>query len=311
MTKVKLSLVVSVYNEFEALELFYEEAILQLNKLDISYKIVFVNDGSTDGSIDVLNKIADNNSKVYVINFSRNFGHEAAMLAGIDKSNSEAIICMDSDLQHPPALIGEMLSHFDKGSHIVNMVRNDRLDGGFLNKLFSKIFYGLINKMSEFKLEPNASDFFLISDRVAEVIRTDYRERTRFLRGLIQIIGFSKSRIEFVAPERIAGESKYSFLKLLIFSFSAISVLSKAPLRIGIYTGMFFAFMSLFVGSYSFAMWFIDRPIPGYSTIVILISTMFSIQFFVLGILGDYIGYIFDEVKQRPHYIIENEFNEK
>ncbi|OYT10824.1 MAG: glycosyl transferase family 2 [Bacteroidetes bacterium 4572_112] len=311
MTKVKLSLVVSVYNEFEALELFYEEAILQLNKLDISYKIIFVNDGSTDGSIDVLNKIADNNSKVYVINFSRNFGHEAAMLAGIDKSNSEAIICMDSDLQHPPALIGEMLSHFDKGSHIVNMVRNDRLDGGFLNKLFSKIFYGLINKMSEFKLEPNASDFFLISDRVAEVIRTDYRERTRFLRGLIQIIGFSKSRIEFVAPERIAGESKYSFLKLLIFSFSAISVLSKAPLRIGIYTGMFFAFMSLFVGSYSFAMWFIDRPIPGYSTIVILISTMFSIQFFVLGILGDYIGYIFDEVKQRPHYIIENEFNEK
>ena len=311
MTKVKLSLVVSVYNEFEALELFYEEAILQLNKLDISYKIIFVNDGSTDGSIDVLNKIADNNKKVYVINFSRNFGHEAAMLAGIDKSNSEAIICMDSDLQHPPSLIGEMLSHFDKGSHIVNMVRNDRLDGGFLNKLFSKMFYGLINKMTEFKLEPNASDFFLISERVAEVIRTDYRERTRFLRGLIQIIGFSKSRIEFIAPERIAGESKYSFLKLLMFSFSAISVLSKAPLRIGIYTGMFFAFMSLFVGSYSFAMWFIDRPIPGYSTIVILISTMFSIQFFVLGILGDYIGYIFDEVKQRPHYIIENELNKK
>ena len=311
MTKVKLSLVVSVYNESEALDYFYKEAVLQLNKIDVSYEIIFVNDGSTDGSLDILNDISNNDKNVRVINFSRNFGHESAMLAGIDNSDSEAIICMDSDLQHPPALIGEMLLHFYKGSHIVNMVRKDRLDGGFLNKLFSKLFYGLINKMTEFKLEPNASDFFLISNRVAEVIRNDYRERTRFLRGLIQIIGFTKTRIEFVAPERIAGESKYSFFKLLMFSFSAISVLSKAPLRIGIYTGMFFAFMSLFVGSYSFAMWFIDRPIPGYSTIVILISTMFSIQFFVLGILGDYIGYIFDEVKQRPHYIIENELKKK
>ena len=310
MAKVKLSLVVSVFNEVDALQLFYNEASLQLNKLDISYQIVFVNDGSTDGSISILKDIAQGDAKVNVVNFSRNFGHEAAMLAGIDKSNAEAIICMDSDLQHPPALIGGMLSEFDNGSHIVNMVRKDRLDGGFLNKMFSKMFYGLINRMTEFKLEPNASDFFLISERVAEVIRTDYRERTRFLRGLIQIIGFSKSKIEFIAPERIAGQSKYSFFKLLVFSFSAISVLSKAPLRIGIYTGMLFAFMSLIVGSYSFAMWFIDKPIPGYSTIVILISTMFSIQFFVLGILGDYIGYIFDEVKQRPHYIVDNEYNE-
>ena len=305
MSKVKLSLVVSVYNEEEALELFYNEATAEIKKLNISYQIIFVNDGSIDKSKDILQNLSANDDNIRVLNFSRNFGHEAAMLAGIDKSNAEAIICMDSDLQHPPSLIKAMLNDFDNGAHIVNMVRNERKDGGFINKIFSKLFYGLINKMTEFKLEPNASDFFLISDTIAKIIRKDYRERTRFLRGLIQILGFQKTRIEFVAPQRIAGESKYSFFKLLVFSFSAISVLSKAPLRIGIYTGSLFAFLSFIVASYSFVMWFIDRPIPGYSTIVILISIMFSIQFFVLGILGDYIGYIFDEVKQRPHYIIE------
>lgn len=307
MSKFKLSLVVSVFNEDKAITLFYNEALAELNKLDISYQIIFVNDGSTDGSLDILREISKSDENVNLINFSRNFGHEAAMLAGIDHSNSEAIICLDSDLQHPPSLIGSMLSEYEKGFDVVNMVRKDREDGGFIKKLFSKLFYGLINKMTKFKLEPNASDFFLISNKVANVIRNDYRERTRFLRGLIQIIGFKKSRIEFVAPKRIAGESKYSFFKLLTFSFSAISVLSKAPLRLGIYTGSLFAGFSIIISLYSFAMWFLDRPSPGYSTIVILISTMFSIQFFVLGILGDYIGYIFDEVKKRPHYIIDNE----
>ncbi len=310
MSKVRLSLVVSVFNEEEALELFYEQALIELNKLNIKYQLIFVNDGSSDNSLEILKKIANSNKSVQLINFSRNFGHEAAMLAGIDNSNAEAIICMDSDLQHPPSLIKAMLDEFDKGSNVVNMVRKERKDGGFINKIFSKLFYGLINKMTTFRLEPNASDFFLISNKVATIITNDYRERTRFLRGLIQIVGFSKSKIEFVAPERIAGESKYSFMKLLIFSFSAISVLSKAPLRIGIYTGSLFAGLSLIVGSYSFIMWFFDRPSPGYSTIVILISTMFSIQFFVLGILGDYIGYIFDEVKKRPHYIIDKQENE-
>ena len=307
MSKVKLSLVVSVFNEEDALELFYNEASAEINKLNISYQIIFVNDGSIDNSREILLNLSSKDDNVKVLNFSRNFGHEAAMLAGIDNSNAEAIICMDSDLQHPPSLIKSMLADYDNGSHIVNMVRKQREDGGFINKIFSKLFYGLINRMTEFKLEPNASDFFLISDTIANIIRNDYRERTRFLRGLIQILGFKKSKIEFVAPQRIAGESKYSFFKLLVFSFSAMSVLSKAPLRIGIYTGSLFAFLSFIVASYSFVMWFIDRPIPGYSTIVILISIMFSIQFFVLGILGDYIGYIFDEVKKRPHYIIDEE----
>jgi len=304
MQKYKLSVIVSVFNESEALPYFYEELKKVLNKSTFTHQIIFVNDGSSDASFEILSDFAKINPQVRVLNFSRNFGHEAAMLAGIDHANSEAIICMDSDLQHPPVFIEKMMEAFEKGSHIVNMVRADRKDGGFQKNLFSKIFYSIINKMTNIKLEPNASDFFLISSRVADLIKNDYREQTRFLRGLIQIVGFSKTKLEYIAPERIAGKSKYSFFKLLIFSFSAISVLSKAPLRMGIYTGFLFALFSIIVSIYSLVMKFMQHPTPGYTTLVILISVMFSIQFFVLGILGDYIGYIFDEVKKRPHYII-------
>jgi len=299
-----LSIIVSVYNEEEALPLFYSELIGELNKLNVNFRIIFVNDGSTDNSNEILKDFALKNQRVRILNFSRNFGHESAMLAGIDHSNSEMIICMDGDLQHPPKLIGEMIHEFEKGAHIVNMVRNERGNDGFLKSFPSKLFYGILNKMTKIKIEPNASDFFLISSRVANIIKNDYREQTRFLRGIIQIVGFPKSKIEFTASKRIAGKSKYSLFKLMVFSFSAISVLSKAPLRIGIFTGLLFASFSVIVGVYSFIMKFLQQPTPGYSTIVILMSAMFSIQFFVLGILGDYIGYIFDEVKKRPHYII-------
>lgn len=307
MSKTSLSIIVSVYNEAESLPFFFKELIDKLTNLSIGYEVIFVNDGSSDNSYEILTSFADTNENIRILSFSRNFGHEAAMLAGIDYSDAEAIICMDSDLQHPPALIHQMFKKFNDGFDIVNMVRSERGDGGIQKNLMSKLFYKFLNKISDVQLEPNASDFFLISDRVANIIRKDYREQTRFLRGLIQFVGFPKTTLEFIAPERVAGESKYSFFKLLIFSFSAISSLSKAPLRIGIFTGSLFAFFSLIVGVYSFVMKFLDQPTAGYSTIVILISAMFSILFFVLGIMGDYIGYIFDEVKKRPHYIIMND----
>jgi polyisoprenyl-phosphate glycosyltransferase len=309
MLKVKTCIVVSVYNEQESLPFFYPNLKKELDLLDITYQIIFVNDGSTDDSFKILNEFAKSDDSIKVLNLSRNFGHEAAMLAGLDFSNAEAIVFMDSDLQHPPSCIKDMMELFNQGADIVNMVREERKDGGFEKKLMSKIFYWTLNKMTKFTIEPNASDFFLISDRAAEILKNDFRERTRFLRGLIQIIGFHKVTLSFVAPERIAGESKYSFMQLLVFSFSAISALTKAPLRIGIYTGLLFALFSLIVGLFSIIMWVFDRPTSGYTTIVVLISAMFSIQFFVLGIIGDYIGFLFDEAKGRPHYIVMDEIN--
>lgn len=309
MAPVDLSVVVSVYNEEQTIERCCNELKKELGSLNISYEIIFVNDGSTDASFSILRALAKEEESIKVLNLSRNFGHESAMLAGLDYANSEAVVCMDCDLQHPPSCLKEMYHKFRAGADIIHMVRAKRKDGTVLLNLFSKLFYLIINKMTRIKIEPNASDFFLLSKRVVSILTKDYRERTRFLRGLIQLIGFNSEKIEFIAPKRIAGESKYSFSQLLVLSFSAISVLSKAPLRLGIYVGTLFGLFSLGVGIYSLLMYFIDQPISGYTTIVILISAMFSILFFVLGIMADYIGNLFDEVKARPHYIVMDEIN--
>ena len=234
MAPVDLSVVVSVYNEEQTIEKCCNELKKELESLNISYKIIFVNDGSTDASFSILHALAKEDESIKVLSFSRNFGHESAMLAGLDYVNSEAVVCMDCDLQHPPSYLKQMYHKFRAGADIIHMVRAKRKDGTVLIKLFSKLFYFVINKMTRIKIEPNASDFFLLSKRVVSTLTKDYRERTRFLRGLIQLIGFNSEKVEFIAPKRIAGESKYSFSQLLVLSFSAISVLSKAPLRLGI-----------------------------------------------------------------------------
>lgn len=303
----KLSIIVSVFNEEELLPHFYNALKQVVSTLTIDAEIIFVNDGSSDQSLSVLKAISKKDSTVKVIPFSRNFGHEAAMLAGIDHCKGDAAICMDADLQHPPTCIPEMVNLYLEGSDIINMVRTDRDDGGWIKKISSKLFYAITNKMLNSKLEPNASDFFLISKKVIHLLQTQYRERTRFIRGFIQIVGFNKTTLSFAAPKRVAGESKYSFFKLLSLSFSAISTLSKVPLKLGLWCGFLSGLFSVIVAIYSLIMWFVDKPLSGYTTLVILISAMFCVNFIVLGIIGEYIGHLFDEVKARPHYIINEE----
>ena len=301
----EISIIVSVYNEEKSLPLFYKELEQELQQVEATPEILFVNDGSTDQSLTILKEFAAQNPAVKVIHFSRNFGHEAAMLAGIDHCAGAIAICLDADLQHPPKYIAEMLKKWQEGNDIVLMVRNDRKDGGFFRNITSKIFYGITNKLLHAKLEPNASDFFMISQRVIHLLKGDYRERTRFVRGFIQIIGFNKTTIEYVAPPRVAGESKYSFFKLLTLSFSAISTLSKVPLKLGLWCGLLSGLFSIIVAIYSLVMWCIEKPVPGYTTLIIFLSLMFCINFIVIGIIGEYIGHLFDEAKYRPIYIVE------
>lgn len=303
-TMQKLSIIVSVFNEEESLPIFYNELKKVIQNVDFEYEILFINDGSTDKSLEKIREIKEQDNHVQLIHFSRNFGHEAAMLAGIDHCSGDAAVCMDADLQHPPKSLIEMWGQFQKGFDVINMVRMDRNDGGIFRKITSKAFYSITNKMLNSKLEPNASDFFLISKRVIQLLRNDYRERTRFIRGFIQIIGFNRTTIAFNAPERVAGKSKYSFFKLLTLSFSAISTLSKVPLKIGLWSGLLSGLFSIIIATYSLVMWFIDKPVGGYTTLVILISGMFCVNFIVLGIIGEYIGHLFDESKGRPHYIV-------
>lgn len=304
---MKCTLVVSVYNEEQVLEQFYGEVTRVAAGLDCEVELLMVDDGSSDGSAAIMERLAAADSRVRTLHFSRNFGHEAAMLAGIDHATGDAVVCMDADLQHPPALLPDMLRAYGEGADVVTMVRRERADGGWLRRVTSKAFYRIINRMADCSLEPNASDFFLVSGRVAQVLRTQYRERTRFLRGFIQTVGFERRSLAFDAPERAAGQSKYSLHRLVRLSLGAIASFSKAPLRLGLYGGLAFGLLSVALIVYSIVMWIVQRPVGGYTTLIIFLSAFACILLLVMGLIGYYIGLIFDEVKGRPIYILKDD----
>ncbi len=306
IARVSLAVVASVYNEVEGLRAFNAKLLEVLNKMDVSFEVIFVNDGSRDGSDTVIEDIVKSNpGDCKSIHFSRNFGHEAAMIAGVDYASADAIVCMDADLQHPPESLPAMYEKFLSGTDIINMVREENDDNGFFKGMFSRVFYRMMNRISPVKLVENASDFFLISHRVAEILRHDFRERNRFLRGFIQIVGFNKDTLSFHAVNRQFGKSKYSFWKLVKLSFNAIVSFSRVPLHLGMVAGIVFAIFTLIVGVYSIVMHIVGTPPPGYTTLVVLVSFAFSIQFFLIGFIGMYVGYNFEESKKRPIYIVE------
>ncbi len=308
----KISLVVSVYNEEGALQDFYNEAVKVCESLlTWDYEIVFVNDGSADGSLSLLEKFASANSNIKVVDFSRNFGHEAAMIAGIDYATGDAIVCMDADLQHPPKIIPQIIEKIENGFDVVSMIRTKNADVGIVKKITSRAFYGVLNMMSKSKFEPNSSDFFAISSKVADVLRNDYREKVRYLRGFVQNVGFKKTTLEFEAGKRVAGESKYSISKLVKFSVNAICSFSDLPLKLGIYTGSFVGFAGLILMLYSIINKFINDAPSGYTTIVVALCFLFAVLLFVVGIIGQYISILFFEIKDRPIYIVNKVINEE
>lgn len=305
----KISIIVSVYNEEAALEEFYHVSKPIFDGLSWDYELLFVNDGSTDGSIRILRQFAKEDPKVKVLNFSRNFGHEAAMLAGLDHADGDALVCMDSDLQHPPECVAQIIEKLEKGYEVINMVRTHNKSAGFIKNITSDGFYKLINKISDVKLLANASDFFAMTDNAAQVLRDNYREKVRFLRGYVQNIGFNKTNIEYEARARIAGESKYSIRKLFKFSINTILCFSDLPLKLGIYSGMLVGGLGLIVMLNTIYEWARNGTPSGYATIVVLLCFMFAMMFVVVGIIGEYIAILFMELKDRPIYIIRDSEN--
>ena len=305
----KISIIVSVYNEEEVLFEFYRETIKVLLLIDNPYEIIFVNDGSVDGSRGILFKIAKDDENVKVVHFSRNFGHEAAMIAGIDNASGDYLVCMDADLQHPPTLLPEMLRKFESGYDIINMVRTVNKSAGIIKNITSSMFYKVINRLSDIHLVSNASDFFGISKRVADVLRSNYREKTRFLRGYVQNVGFNTVNIEYEARKRYAGESKYSIKKLFRFSMNTIMTFSNLPLKLGMYAGGMAAFLAIIMMIYTIVSFIRVGTPSGYATTICLICFMFSVLFFIVGIIGEYLGLILSEIKDRPIYIVEEKIN--
>ncbi len=312
MPKLKLTVVTPVFNEEQVIGHFHKRTRNVLDSMeDVEATILFVVDRSTDNTLKVLRELVavDPNSKVIAL--SSRFGHQMSLLAGIENSlNADAIIMMDSDLQHPPELIPELLANFRLGFDVVYTVRKDTDKIGFLRKRMGNLFYRVLGKLSHIPINANASDFRLISNRVAKSLSTDFQESNMFLRGLFTWMGFQQIGIEYIAEKRFAGQSKYSFSRMMQLAIAGILSFSTKPLQAGIFVGIAFAmlafiFMIAFITSY-----FIDNSIPsGWTTMVVVLSLFSGIQLIVMGIIGTYIGGIYEEVKGRPRYIIEEEIS--
>lgn len=302
----QLSLVVSVYNEEDILHAFYEECVKVLNQSGLDAEIIFVDDGSKDASYHILKELENKDTRIKVLSFTRNFGHEAAMIAGIDHASTDVAICLDADLQNPPFLIPEMYQAYLDGHDVIIMARSTRKYGIGIQTLFTNAFYLVLNALAPVKIEKNASDFFLVSGDVLKDIQTNYKERTRFLRGMIQLLTVNKKTLFFKNADRPGGVSKYNYSKLFRLSFIAIASLSKVPLQFGLIIGVIFGIFSILLAIYSLIMHFIGSTPPGYTTLILFMSIAFSLQFFMMGIIGIYLGLIFDETKQRPIYILKS-----
>lgn len=302
----KVSLIVSVYNEEKGLRDFTRVTKEVLAGIPgYEFQMLFVNDGSTDRSGEILSELrAGDPDTVKVIEFSRNFGHEAAMCAGLDYADGDFLIFMDADLQHPPKCIPQILYAFENGAEVISMVRTENKDAGLIKNVTSGLFYGLINKLSAAHMEPGASDFFAMAKAPAEVLRHNFREKIRFLRGYVQNIGFSKVNISYEAAPRVAGESHYSIAKLWRLCINTIVCFSDVPLKAGIFAGLLSGFFGIILIIYTLAT---RQGAPGgYATIVIVLCFMFAVLFVLLGIIGQYIAVIYTELKDRPIYIIKD-----
>ncbi len=313
MTRRSMTVLAPVFNEEEVIERFYTSLRDALSRLADRYdsRIMFVLDRSSDRTLDILRDIASRDASVQVVTLSSRFGHQMSLLAGIDLArNADVIVMMDSDLQHPPETIAAMLDAYEEGYDIVYTVRSDTEGAGWLRGVAGNTFYRLLSYLSRVPINENAADFRLISGRVAKIIRRDIRERNMFLRGLFSWIGFNQKAIHFKAGTRAAGSSKYTLSRMMGLATAAILSFSTKPLQIGIVLGLGVAAASVLLMVFTIASYFVDESIPsGWTTLAMLVLAFSGVQLIVMGILGAYIGGIYEEVKGRPHYIIDETIN--
>ena len=304
--KKQITIVVPVYNEAENIPHFTQAVAEAMAPLPYDYTLLFVDDGSREDSRRVLRETVKNNPHVRAIYLSRNYGHQAALTCGIDNADGDAVITMDGDMQHPPALIPRLLALWEQGYDIVQTIRQTTEGVSAFKRLSSKYYYKALNLISEVPIQPGGSDFRLM-DREAVLALRQYREHDRFIRGIVGALGFRQVQVPFVAPERYAGTSKFSLKKMARFALNGILGNSIVPLRISFYIGLLSLLFSVALFGHVIFEEFEGDTVPGWSTLVILAAFFGGTQLMVLGILGEYIGRIFREVKGRPLYLTQKE----
>ncbi len=301
----KISIVIPVYNEEANIAPLLEE-VRRIKDKRHDYEIIFVDDGSIDKTLNMVEAIALKNKEVKYISFSRNFGHQIALKAGLDHATGDCVITMDGDLQHPPRYIMSMIRKWEEGYDVVYSIRSDKeAHTSFFKKITSNAFYRLLNSISDIKVPPGGADFRLLDRKIVALIK-EINEPSFFLRGIIPWFGFNQTSITYKVDKRYAGEPKYSFKKMLLFALDGITSSSIKPLRIATFIGFFLAFISSLYGVYAIMIQVVYKiGIPGWASIVTAIVFMGGFQLMILGIIGEYLGKLFMESKRRPLYIVK------
>lgn len=304
MPNTTISVVVPLYNEEENVPELYRRLTASLGTIDVHYEIVLVNDGSRDATAELMDELARRDPHLAVIHLSRNFGHQAAVTAGLDRARGLAVIVIDADLQDPPELIPEFVARWREGNDVVYAVRRHRKEG-LIKRAGYFIFYRLIHAISDLDIPVDSGDFCLMDRRVIEALRS-LPERKRFVRGLRTFVGFRQTGLAYDRAAREAGRPKYTFTKLIGLAVDGLVSFSSAPLRLVTHLGLATATLALILTIWVFIDAYIQRTAPrGWASTIVVVLFMGSVQLICLGIMGEYIRLIFQESKGRPLYIID------
>lgn len=302
--KKRIALVVPVSNEEANIALLADAVQQVFEGLPYIYTLTFVDDGSTDHTLDEIKRYVSSHTGIFYISLARNFGHQNALKAGLDMADADCVIMMDGDMQHPPELIPEMISLWEAGNDVVYTLRKDHNEMPLMKRKTSRMFYQLINNLSDIELEPGTADFRLMDRKAVEAFRV-FRETDLFMRGLVKWMGFRQAGIEYDPGTRTHGKSKYTVKKMMRFALQGITSFSTRPLYIAVYLGFLFSLLSLLYIPYIIYSFYFGRVINGWASVIATIAFFGGLQLMILGIIGMYLGKLFMQSKQRPHYIIK------
>ena len=305
----KITILIPCYNEQDALQQLWERLNRALSRIpSYTFEILFVNDGSHDNTIYIIKSLANTDSKVSYLDLSRNFGKELAMIAGLDYATGDAVVIMDGDLQHPPELIHEMIKYWEQGYDDVAAKRKNRDGESFLRRWSANAFYRFLQKISTIEIQQNVGDFRLLDRRCVEAIKL-MRESQRYTKGLFTWVGYAKKEILFESAERVAGETKWNLLSLINLAIEGITSFTTLPLRLSSLFGLIISFFALvYMTVIIFNTIMFGDPVQGYPTLISVMLFLGGIQLIFLGVIGEYLGRVFNETKRRPLYFV-NEYN--
>lgn len=301
-----ISIVVPVFNEKKVIEVFFNTLTKTLNEINYEFEMIFVDDGSQDQTLEILRHLKDSDQRVAIVELSRNFGKEIALTAGLDHSKGDAVIVMDADLQDPPDLIPQLIDAWQDGFEVVYATRVSRKGESWARRFTAHQFYRVIGKISHVEIPQNTGDFRLLGREAVDAL-VKFREQHRFMKGLFSWIGYAQTAVPFQRQSRYAGESKWNYWKLWNFALEGITSFTTAPLRIATYLGLLTASGAFIYGAFVIVETLISgNPVAGYPSLLVIILFLGGVQLIGIGIIGEYLGRVFDETKQRPLYLVKS-----